>query len=433
MPLSRKKDFITEKRPKGENNKLELTEIGKRAKKAAFTLAGAGEKKNDALENISKRLVADTGFILAENAKDIENAKKAGMSKSMLDRLTLDEKRIKQIAAAVLKVKALPEVLGKGEVFTRPNGLEIKRMSVPLGVVGIIYEARPNVTADAAVLCLKSGNAVILRGGSEAIFSNLALCKSIRAALAETGLPEDSVQVLSDTSRETAAALMKLNGYIDVLIPRGGAGLIKSVVQNATVPVIETGAGNCHVYVDDSADLDMALSIIDNAKTQRPSVCNAAENLLVHENAAKEFLPRMRTLLESKGVQLRGCEKTCEVLPGLVSATEEDFYTEYNDYILSVKVVSGVKEAVEHINEHSTGHSEAIVTKNMENADYFTKNIDSAAVYVNASTRFTDGEEFGFGAEIGISTQKLHARGPMGLEALTTVKYVVTGNGQIRQ
>lgn len=411
---------------------MDLISICKKAREASFALANAGTVKNDALVNIREQLMLDAQEIISENSKDIENAKAKGISDAMLDRLTLTKERIGAIASAVLKVKALPEVLDNGEVFTRPNGLEIKKVSVPLGVVGIIYEARPNVTVDAAVLCIKSGNAVVLRGGSEAICSNLALCKSIKTALVKTGLPAECVQVLSDTSRETASALMKMNGYIDVLIPRGGAGLIKTVVQNATVPVIETGAGNCHVYVDDSADLEKAVNIIDNAKTQRPSVCNAAENLLVHEAVAGKFLPMMKDRLDKKNVELRGCEKTCKVLDGIKKATDEDFYTEYNDYILSVKVVSDVKEAVSHINEHSTKHSEAIITENMANADYFTKNIDSAAVYVNASTRFTDGEEFGFGAEIGISTQKLHARGPMGLKALTTVKYIITGNGQIR-
>ena len=392
---------------------MDLISICKKAREASFALANAGTVKNDALVNISEQLLLDAQEIISENSKDIENAKAKGISDAMLDRLTLTKERIGAIAAAVLKVKALPEVLDNGEVFTRPNGLEIKKVSVPLGVVGIIYEARPNVTVDAAVLCIKSGNAVVLRGGSEAICSNLALCKSIQTALMKTGLPAECVQVLSDTSRETASALMKMNGYIDVLIPRGGAGLIKTVVQNATVPVIETGAGNCHVYVDDSADLEKAVNIIDNAKTQRPSVCNAAENLLVHEAVAEKFLPMMKERLDKKNVELRGCEKVCKVLEGINKATDEDFYTEYNDYILSVKVVSDVREAVSHINEHSTKHSEAIITENMANADYFTKNIDSAAVYVNASTRFTDGEEFGFGAEIGISTQKLHARGPM--------------------
>ncbi len=406
--------------------------ICKKAREASFALAGAESVRNDALENISKQLITDMDMIIGENKKDIEKAKAKGISDAMLDRLTLTEERIKAISTAVLKVKALPDVLGKGEVFTRPNGLVIKKVSVPLGVVGIIYEARPNVTVDAAALCIKSGNAVILRGGSEAICSNVALCKSIQTALIKTDLPAECVQVLSDTSRETASALMKMNGYIDVLIPRGGAGLIKSVVQNATVPVIETGAGNCHIYVDESADIIKAVKIVDNAKTQRPSVCNAAENLLIHEAVAAEFLPKIKEVLDKKNVELRGCEKTLKILSNIKIATDEDFYTEYNDYILSIKVVSDVKEAVCHINEHSTRHSEAIVTENMANADYFTKTIDSAAVYVNASTRFTDGEEFGFGAEIGISTQKLHARGPMGLSALTTVKYIINGNGQVR-
>ncbi len=411
---------------------MELVQICSAARVASVSLATAGTLRNTALEIMSCQLIEDADEIIAENAKDIENAKKKGITAAMLDRLTLTQERIKAISDAVLKVKALPDVLDKGEVFTRPNGLEIKKVSVPLGVVGIIYEARPNVTADAAALCIKSGNAVILRGGSEAINSNLAICKSIGRALTKAGLPEACVQVLSDTSRETASRLMKMNGYIDVLIPRGGAGLIKSVVENATVPVIETGAGNCHVYVDESADINMALDIIDNAKTQRPSVCNAAENLLIHKNIAKDFLPLVKTRLESKGVELRGCERTLEIIPGITAATDEDFYTEYNDYILSVKIVDDVEQAVMHINTHSTKHSEAIVTKSMENGEYFTKRIDSAAVYVNASTRFTDGEEFGFGAEIGISTQKLHARGPMGLEALTTVKYIIAGNGQTR-
>lgn len=411
---------------------MELTAICLDAREASGVLATAGNKRNEALLAISERLIKDADYIISENAKDIERARENGMREAMLDRLTLNAERIEAISRAVLKVKALPEVLDKGEVSVRPNGLEIKKISVPLGVVAIIYEARPNVTVDAAALCIKSGNAVILRGGSEAILSNLALCESIGTALESVGLPRACVRVLSDTSRETASELMRMNGYIDVLIPRGGAGLIKSVVNNATVPVIETGAGNCHVYVDECANLAMALDIIDNAKTQRPSVCNAAENLLVHKSVAEKFLPMMRERLKAKGVELRGCAETVKIIPGISKATDEDFYTEYNDYILSVKVVDGVEAAVRHINEHSTGHSEAIVTENMANASYFTSRINSAAVYVNASTRFTDGEEFGFGAEIGISTQKLHARGPMGLEALTTVKYVVTGNGQVR-
>lgn len=411
---------------------MDLLEIGKAAREAAFVLAAAGSEKDEALSCMSQQLLADTPYILSENAIDLENARAKGMSDAMLDRLMLTDARIEAIAKSILKVKALPDPLGSGLVKTRPNGLNIQKIHVPLGVIGIIYEARPNVTADAAALCVKSGNAVILRGGSEAIRSNLAIGKSLQAALEKAGLPACAVQVLSDTSRETAAKFMTLNGCIDLLIPRGGKGLIQSVVKNATVPVIETGAGNCHVYADKSADLAMALNIIDNAKTQRPSVCNAAENLLVHKDIAEAFLPMVKERLCAKGVELRGCERTLETIPGITPATEEDFDTEYNDYILSVKVVDSVEEAVAHINRHGTKHSEAIVTESMESAAYFTQNIDAAAVYVNASTRFTDGEEFGFGAEIGISTQKLHVRGPMGLEALTTTKYIVHGNGQVR-
>lgn len=410
-----------------------LLEIGKAAKEAAFHLASAGAKKDEALACMSEQLLADTPFILAENALDVENARAKGISEAMIDRLTLTKARIQAIANALLKVKALPDPLSEGTLAIRPNGLNIQKVRVPLGVIGIIYEARPNVTADAAALCLKSGNAVILRGGSEAIRSNLAIAKSLRSALTKAELPADAVQVLSDTSRETATDFMKLEGYLDLLIPRGGKGLIQSVVKNATVPVIETGAGNCHVYADKFADLAMALEIIDNAKTQRPSVCNAAENLLVHKDIANAFLPMVKERLCGKGVELRGCERTLAVLPDITKATEEDFFTEYDDFILSVKVVDSVEEAVSHINAHGTKHSEAIVTESMENAAYFTQNIDAAAVYVNASTRFTDGEEFGFGAEIGISTQKLHVRGPMGLTALTTTKYIVRGNGQVRQ
>lgn len=411
---------------------MELLSICEAAKKAAFTLGTAGAKRDTALMYMSEQLLADMPYILAENAKDVENARAKGLTEAMLDRLTLTSSRIEAIAGAVLKVRSLPDPLGQGSVNTRPNGLEIQKVRVPLGVVGIIYEARPNVTADAAALCIKSGNAVILRGGSEAVCSNLAIGKSLQTALARAGLPENGVQVLSDTSRETAAKFMTMNGYIDVLIPRGGKGLIQSVVKNATVPVIETGAGNCHVYVDEAADLAMALDILDNAKTQRPSVCNAAESLLVHQAVAERFLPMVKERLEQKNVELRGCETTCALLQGTKPATDEDFYTEYNDYILSVKVVQDVTEAIAHINEHGTRHSEAIVTESMANAALFTAGIDAAAVYVNASTRFTDGEEFGFGAEIGISTQKLHVRGPMGLEALTTTKYIIRGAGQVR-
>ena len=412
---------------------MELSAIGAAARAAAETLAANTSLRVTALDNIANDIIRDADTILRENALDLDAARTAGLSDAMLDRLTLTLPRLEAIAASVRKVRALPDVLGRGDTWVRPNGLIIRRISVPLGVVGIIYEARPNVTVDAAVLCLMSGNAVILRGGKEAIRTNLALEKSIASALEESGLPRTCVQVIPDTSRETAAAFMKLNGYVDVLIPRGGKGLIRSVVENATVPVIETGAGNCHVYVDASANLSMALDILDNAKTQRPSVCNAAENLLVHESIAKEFLPMMYERLTAKHVELRGCDKTRAILPDIKAATEEDFFTEYNDYILSVKVVADVKEATQHINIHGTKHSEAIITEDRQCAAYFTSRIDAAAVYVNASTRFTDGEEYGFGAEIGIATQKLHARGPMGLEALTTIKYIVEGDGQVRK
>ena len=411
-----------------------LDNIFEGAKKASFELSTAStNQKNDILSAVAKAIDEDMKTILSANEEDIKNARANGMSEAMIDRLSLSESKINAIINAIGKVIALPDPIGKADVTTRPNGLEIRKVSVPLGVVGIIYESRPNVTVDAACLCLKSGNVCVLRGGKEAINSNLAFCASIQRALKACGFSEYCVNVVSDTSRESAKTLMTANGKIDVLIPRGGKGLIKSVVENATVPVIETGAGNCHVYVDESADLDMANEIAFNARAQRPSVCNSAENLLVHEKIAEKFLPMMQEKMKEKNVELRGCERTLQVLPDINAATEEDFYTEYNDYILSVKVVKDVFEAVEHINEHSTKHSEAIVTENMKNAEYFTSKIDSAAVYVNASTRFTDGEEFGLGAEIGISTQKMHARGPMGLEALTTTKYVVMGNGQTRE
>lgn len=411
-----------------------IEEILNDAKRASFSLGSFGEaEKNELLAQIASSLSENEDDILSANEEDLKNAKDAGMSEAILDRLSLSHEKICAIIGSVQKVRALADPIGKGVVTTRPNGLEIKKISVPLGVVGIIYEARPNVTADAACLCLKSGNACVLRGGKEAINSNLAIERAIKSALSKCGFDENCVNVIPDTSREGANAMMRANGKIDVLIPRGGKGLIKSVVENATVPVIETGAGNCHVYIDESANLDMANEIAFNARAQKPSVCNSAENLLVHEKIASVFLPMMKETMDKKNVELRGCEKTLEILPGIKRATAEDFYTEYNDYILAVKVVKDVKEAVLHINEHSTKHSEAIVTENMENAKYFTQNIDSAAVYVNASTRFTDGEEFGLGSEIGISTQKMHARGPMGLEALTTTKYIVLGNGQIRE
>ncbi len=407
-----------------------LTEMCASAREASAILGSAdAEKRNAALLAMADALNARAEEIINANLTDLQNAKENGMSDSMLDRLTLTKARINAISESVKKVIALPDPLARNEEWTRPNGIKITKKRVPFGVIAIIYEARPNVTADAAALCVKSGNAVILRGGKEAINSNLAIANVLSNALASVGLPERCVQVVPDTSRETANQLMKMKGGIDLLIPRGGKSLIRSVVENATVPVIETGAGNCHVYFDEFADLEMALNIIDNAKRQRPSVCNAAESLLVHEAIANEILPLVKARLSN--VEIRGCEKTCAIIDA-VPATNEDFFTEYNDYILSVKVVSGVREAIAHINTHGTGHSEAIITENRENATLFCNNVDAAAVYVNASTRFTDGEEFGFGAEIGISTQKMHARGPMGLAEMTTYKYVISGEGQIR-
>lgn len=402
----------------------------KNAREASFVLGNTDSaKRNEALEAMACALVARCDEIIAANELDIKRARENNMSEAMLDRLTLTSARINAIAASVRKVIALPDPLENSEKFTRPNGLKITKKRVPFGVIAIIYEARPNVTADAAALCVKSGNAVILRGGKEAIDSNLKIAEVLSDALFGIGLPKDCVAVIPDTSRETANRLMKMKGSIDLLIPRGGKSLIRSVVENATVPVIETGAGNCHVFIDESADIEKAIEIIDNAKRQRPSVCNAAESLLVHEKIASKILPLVKARLDN--VILRGCEKTAEIID-CERATDEDFFTEYNDYILSVKVVGSVCEAVEHINIHGTGHSEAIITENSENAEYFCSRIDAAAVYVNASTRFTDGEEFGFGAEIGISTQKMHARGPMGLPEMTTYKYVIEGNGQIR-
>ncbi len=408
-----------------------LNSMAKEARKASVILGtSSSELRNKGLAAMADALVAHSDEIIAANNKDIENAKANGISDAMLDRLTLTEARIQAISASVKKVIALPDPLSVNEEWVRPNGLRICKKRVPFGVIAIIYEARPNVTADAAALCIKSGNAVILRGGKEAINSNIAVAGVLGNALESIGLPKESIQILSDTSRETANALMKLKGGIDLLIPRGGKSLIRSVVDNATVPVIETGAGNCHVYFDATANTQMAIDVIDNAKRQRPSVCNAAESLLVHKDIANEILPLVAERLDN--VELRGCEKTLAILPNITPATEEDFFTEYNDYILTVKVVENIEEAVAHINKHGTGHSEAIITENTENMQYFCNNIDAAAVYVNASTRFTDGEEFGFGAEIGISTQKMHARGPMGLPEMTTYKYVINGNGQIR-
>ena len=410
-----------------------LEEMGAAAKQAARKLAVAGNQKDTALEAIAAALEAHTEEILAANREDLFAAEQNGMSRSLMDRLALNEKRIAGMADGVRQVKAQPDPVGQVlEGGVRPNGLRIEKVAVPLGVIGIIYEARPNVTADAAALCLKAGNAVILRGGKEAFRSNQAIAEVMRDAVEAAGLPRDSIQLVQDTSRASSIEMMGLTGYLDVLIPRGGAGLIRAVVENSHVPVIETGVGNCHVYVDDAADLEMAAEIIFNAKTSRPSVCNAIETVLVHKDAARTFLPMMKAKLDEKQVEIRGCEKTREILPDCVPACEEDWATEYLDYILAVKVVDSLDEAMAHIASYSSGHSECIVTENYRNAERFLSEVDAAAVYVNASTRFTDGGEFGLGAEIGISTQKLHARGPMGIRQLTSQKFVIRGNGQIR-
>lgn len=392
------------------------------------------ERKNKALAAIEKALNENTEKILAANALDLEAAVKNGMSPAMQDRLRLTAERIKGIADGVSDVIMLEDPIGSAEVSTvRPNGMRITKIRVPLGTIGIIFESRPNVTVDAAALCLKTGNTVILRGGKEAYNSNKCLCEIMREAIEESGLPADAVQFVDDTTREVTTQLMKCNTYLDVLIPRGGGGLIRAVKENATVPVIETGVGNCHVYVDESADFDMAVNIVDNGKTRRPSVCNAVESLLVHEKIADKVLPLIKARLDDHNVEIRGCERTAAILGEcVVPVTEEDYATEFLDYIIAVKVVKDVEEAIEHISKYSTGHSECIVTNNLANADKFKNEIDAAAVYVNVSTSFTDGGMFGLGAEIGISTQKLHARGPMGLRELTSMKYLIDGNGQIR-
>lgn len=402
-----------------------------KAAKVKNALAGASTaQKNAVLARIAELLCSNCDAIIAANAKDLSSAADNGVPTPMLDRLKLDKKRIDGIADSLKQLIMLDDPIGSGTRTTRPNGLVIEHIRVPLGVVAIIYEARPNVTVDAAALCIKTGNACVLRGGKEAIETNRVLAGLMKKALSDNSLPEDALALIEDTTRESSTALMKMRGLVDLLVPRGGAGLIRSVVDNATVPVIETGAGNCHIYVDKSADHDIGVKVAINAKMSRPSVCNAIETMLVHEDEAKEFLPKFVGALEGT-LEIRGCEKTCAIL-GCKSATDEDFATEYDDYILAVKIVSGIDEAIAHINRYNTGHSEAIITRDMENAARFRAEIDAAAVYVNASTRFTDGGEFGFGAELGISTQKLHARGPMGLDALTTGKYLITGDGQVR-
>lgn len=413
----------------------EVERLGAAAKKASYVLATArAGVKNQALLAVAKMLDAERGAILEANARDVERAREKGVSKAMLDRLTLTDARIGGIIEGVLQVAALDDPVGTVvKMTTRPNGLIIGKRRVPLGVIGIIYEARPNVTVDAAALCLKAGNTVLLRGGSDAADSNAALAGCMRRAIEAAGLPADCICSVSDTDRKSSVEMMGLTQYLDVLIPRGGAGLIRTVAENSHVPVIRTGEGNCHVYVDGEADLQMGAEIIYNAKCSRPSVCNAAENLLVSRAVARDFLPMAKALLDKDKVEIRGCAITREILGDcVVPATREDYYTEFLDYILAVKVVNDVDEAIAFINQHSSGHSEAIVTNNYFTAQRFLDEVDSAAVYVNASTRYTDGFEFGLGAEIGISTQKLHARGPMGLEELTSTKFVVYGEGQVR-
>lgn len=391
------------------------------------------EQKNKALLAIAAALRENSETIILENKKDLENGKAAGLNDGLLDRLMLNEARINDIASAAENVVSLPDPCGRLlDEIKRPNGLDIKKISVPIGVIGIIYEARPNVTVDAAGLCLKSSNAVILRGGKEAINSNMALASVMRTAIEDCGFDKNCIQLVTDTSRESANQMMTMNGYIDCLIPRGGKGLIRSVVRNSTVPVIETGSGNCHIYVDESADIEMAANIIFNAKTQRIGVCNACESLVIHSGIINKALPAIKARLDTKNVEMRGDERAMIAANGVLPASDEDFAEEYLDYIISVKTVDSLDEAIRHINKYSTKHSEAIITQNKANADEFLARIDSSSVYVNASTRFTDGGEFGLGAEIGISTQKLHARGPMGLRELTTTKYLIYGNGQVR-
>ena len=411
-----------------------LEQLGQKAAAAKYALQRlATEDKNRALAAAAAALVRRTERILAANGRDYQTAREGGMSEALLDRLKLTQERIEAMAEGLRQIAALPDPVGEVmEHFDRPNGLHIDKVRVPMGVIGIIYEARPNVTADAFGLCFKTGNAVILKGGRDAACSNEAITETIREALASEKIPVDAVQLITDNDRAVTTAFMKMKRYVDLLIPRGGAGLIQAVMENSTIPVIETGTGNCHIYVDEDADLDKAVPIILNAKTQRIGVCNACESLLVHEKIAEIFLPALGAALREKQVQMRGDETVQRLIPGAVAATEEDYGTEYLDYIISMKTVRSVEEAIEHINHYNTKHSDAILTENGEHAERFLQGVDSACVYVNASTRFTDGFEFGFGAEIGISTQKLHARGPMGLRELTTYKYLIRGSGQIR-
>ncbi len=412
----------------------ELIVKGKSAKAASYQLMNIStEIKNKALKRISDNLVSYATEIIEKNQIDIVNSRNNGMNESMIDRLMLNEDRIKSIAEGVNKIADLDDPVGEVlHMIKRPNGLVIGQKRVPLGVIGIIYESRPNVTVDAAALCLKSSNSVMLRGSKDAINSNIEIVKILKLSLKESGINEGAIELVEDTSRETATGFMKLNDYLNVLIPRGGAGLIKTAVENATVPVIQTGTGNCHIFVDEYANLDMAYNILINAKTSRVSVCNACESLLVHSNVKDKFLPQAIKKLKEKNVEVRGCEETIKICKDVILATEEDYGKEFLDYIISVKVVDDLNMAVEHINKYGTGHSESIITESYTNSQKFLNEVDAAAAYVNASTRFTDGFEFGFGAEIGISTQKIHARGPMGLKELTTTKYIIYGNGQTR-
>lgn len=412
-----------------------MIELGKRAKEASYELAHLETSAKDAiLTEVAEKLVNETGPLLEENKKDLRSAEEMELKGAIVDRLTLNEERIKGIAEGLKQIAGIEDPVGEVlEMKKRPNGLMIGKKRVPLGVVGVIYESRPNVTADVGGLCIKTGNVCLLRGGKEAFHSNHAIVNIFREVIGKRGYNPDMIQLVTDTTRESANAMMKLNDYLDILIPRGGAGLIQAVVQNSTVPVIETGVGNCHVFVDASANIEMAKNIVVNSKTHRPGVCNAAESLLIHADIAEKAIPVIGKALVDAGVEVRGDEVVCTFLPGTKEATEEDWGTEYLDYIISAKVVDSLDHAIAHIHQYGSSHSESIVTSDYGNAQYFLDRIDAAAVYVNASTRFTDGFEFGYGAEIGISTQKLHARGPMGLRELTTTKYVIYGNGQIRK